>query len=228
MLCTLFAVHTYVASTEKGAESRQQEGNTTQRCTHMYILRHTESETDVQTEDVGASIALELQQEIWYGAGEGSDAGGVGGKTTIKAQAEAHYKKAWERKTGVSKTHKLDLEIPANTRMNIVQNKGRAKYRQKTTTTATLDFGVEIQTRSFWYMKLPSLDDFIQAVGGYFPTKAEYGTETNNMIKYFKGKPINIDEIKDTLEKLGKAVIEKEVSFDRASTGDVKVKSSEI
>lgn len=192
-------------------------------------FQYTKTVEDTSQDNVGGSISALLEQEIFYGSGgKGSTAKGIGGNTKIALEIEAHFEKAWTRKTGISKTHTLNLKIPGNYRMDIVQNKGRAKYRQMTRTTATLDFGVEIQTRGFWYVKLPSLDDFIQAVGGYFPTKNEYGVETNNMIKYWKDKSRDITHLKDRLESLGKAVVEKEVSFDRASTGDVKVKSERI
>ncbi|MDA7993434.1 MAG: hypothetical protein MPJ25_10395 [Pirellulales bacterium] len=190
---------------------------------------YTKVSEDTITDNVGGSISALLEQEIFYGSGgKGSTAKGIGGNTKIALEIEAHFEKTWNRKTAISKTHTLNLKIPANSKMEIVQNKGRAKYRQKTKTTATLDFGVEIQTRGFWYVKLPSLDDFVQAVGGYFPTKNEYGVETNNMIRYWKKNPINIDYLKDKLDSLGKAVVEKEITFDRASTGDVKVKSKKI
>ena len=191
-------------------------------------FEYTKTVEDVEKEDVGASIALEIQQEIWYGVGEGTGPG-VGGKTTLKAQAEAKYNKAWERKTGISKTHKLELEVPANTKLSIVQNKGKAKYSQKTITTASIDFGVEMQQREQWYVKFDNFEDFVQAAGGYFPTKDSLGLETNNVIKHWKKNPIKeADSLKDSKESLGKATIEKTVEFDRASTGDVKVKSESI
>lgn len=192
-------------------------------------FEYTKTTEDIEKEDVGVALNLAVQQEIWYGVGEGTAGGGVGGKTTIKAQIEAHYNKAWERKTGVSKTHQLNLEIPPNTRMNIVQNKGRAKYTQKTITTATLGFGVEIQSRAQWYVKFDEFDDLIQAAYGYYPPKDTLGLETNNVIRHWKQHPIaEAPNLKKVLEEMGKAQIEKTIEFDRASTGDVKVKSVEL
>lgn len=193
--------------------------------TLQWGFEYTKTVEDVEKEDVGTSIALEIQQEIWYGVGEGTAGTGVGGKTTLKAQAEAHYNKAWERKSGVSKTHKLNLEVPPNSKLSIVQNKGKAKYSQKTITTASIDFGIEMQQRNQWYVNFDNFSDFVNAAGGYFPEKDSFGLETNNVIKFWKANPIaEAESLKDSKENLGKAVIEKDVQFDRASTGDVKVK----
>lgn len=175
-----------------------------------YTYSKEESKTVVQ--DVGVEVSVGISQTIGY---EGAV---VSGETEFSLDVSSSYSKGWENSETKSQESTRTITVPPMTKATVTQQLFKGSYSQKAEYWADLEHGITLTSDKDFQHKWSSFSQFIDTIKGNSPNDVSMG-DVFRKFPWGKpeitAKPINVHYTTN-------------VTFDQATTGDLKITSNEI
>lgn len=173
--------------------------------------------------EVGASIAMGLRQQVGYG----SEIYGIEGETEITLNIEASFRRAWENSSSRSVEHEVEStrtiieKARHKTVIERVEQIGPA--RQTITARGKLAFGCKIHSSGHWWNAWDSMNDFVAVLQGV----ESKSPDPHNWLGFYREHPVPRSKL-EVFKQDVYATVEKIREFEEVKNISVDIRSDPL